>query len=129
GTLIGPEGEVIAENVICTVANKKYLIRAPEPNPFWHGETPFITAPLIRVPFSVWHKALYDGPAQLNFAINELFNLMLDGGIASVWGIKQLRANFLADPKQASGGIQQGTTLVVNDSLPEGAKVLEDCSV
>jgi len=125
GTLLNSDGSVAHRNVVATVANGKYLIRPPEPNPFWHQESPFVVAPLVRIPFSVWHKAIFDHASDLNLAINELFNLIIDGGIASVWGIKQLRIEDLEDPSQVENGIQQGTTLAVKQTLPHNAKVLE----
>lgn len=128
GTLLNNDGTVAHKNIVCTVANDRYLIRPPEPNPWWHQESPFVVAPLIRVPDSVWHKALYDHGSDLNIAINELFNLMLDGGLASVWGIKQLRMEDLEDPSQVAGGVRQGTTLAVKQTLPHNAKVLETVS-
>jgi hypothetical protein len=85
-------------------------------------------APIIRVPESVWHKALYDHGSDLNIAINELFNLILDGGLAAVWGIKQLRLEDLEDPGQVAGGVRQGVTLGVKQTLPHNAKVLETVS-
>ena len=128
GTLLDGEGKVLHENIFCAMANDKYLIRRPTPNPFWHQESPFIAVPLLRVPFSVWHKAIFDHAVQLNFASNEMFNLILDGGISSVWGIKQLRPDDLEDPRQVAGGIQQGDTLSVKNTLPHGMKVLETVS-
>ena len=128
GTILDEDGKVLHRNVVATVANEKFLIRPPEPNPFWHQESPFVKAPLIRVPDSVWHKAMFDDAVPLNEAMNELFNLMLDGGIASVWGIKQVRSDWLEDPGQVSNGIPQGSTLLVNDQMPVGAKVLEQLS-
>jgi hypothetical protein len=125
GTILDEDGRKLHPNCVATRANYKYLIRKPEDNPFWHQRSPFIACPLIRVPHSVWHKALYDSASDLNLALNEMFNLMLDGGIAAVWGIKQIRANHLEDTSQVSGGIPQGITLVVKDTLPAGAKVLE----
>jgi hypothetical protein len=128
GTLLDDNGEVAHRNVVATIANEKFLIRPPEPNPFWHQESPFVVRPLIRVPHSVWHKALYDHGSDLNLAINELFNLMLDGGMAAVWGIKQLRIEDLEDPRQVEAGIRQGQTLAVKQTLPNNAKVLETVS-
>lgn len=125
GTIIDAEGNIVHENVFCAMANNKYLIRKPTPNPFWHQESPFVVVPLIRVPFSTWHKALFDHASQLNYAANEIFNLIIDGGISSVWGIKQLRIDDLEDPRSVSDGIAQGDTLVVKNSLPHNAKVLE----
>jgi hypothetical protein len=125
GTLLNQDGTIAQRNIVCTVANDKIVIRKPTPNPFWHQESPFVVAPLIRVPFSVWHKALYDHAAELNLSINEFFNLILDGGLASVWGIRQVRVEDLEDPGQVAGGIPQGATLAVKQTLPHDAKVVE----
>lgn len=125
GTLLNSDGTIAHRNIVCTIANDQYLIRPPEPNPFWHQESPFIAEPIIRVPFSVWHKALYDDASNLNLAINEMFNLILDGGIAAVWGTRQIRLDDLDDPGQVSGGVSQGATLAVKATLPHGQKVME----
>jgi len=128
GTLLNNDGTVAHRNIVCTIANDKIIVRKPEANPFWHQESPFVAQPLIRVPFSVWHKALYDDASSLNLAINELFNLILDGGVAAVWGIKQIRVEDLEDPGQVAGGVKQGMTLAVKQTLPHNAKVMEECS-
>lgn len=125
GTLLNNDGTVAHRNCVATVANERYLIRKPEPNPFWHQESPFVVAPLIRVPFSVWHKALYDHAASLNITMNELFSLMIDGAIGAVWGIKQVRIEDLEDPSQVANGIPQGATLAVKSTLPHNAKVAD----
>lgn len=126
GTTINEDGTVDQTNVVGAVANEDVIIRPPEPNPWWHGESPFVSAPLQRVPHSVWHKALYDDAVGLNFAMNELFNLMLDGGIASVWGIRQVRPHLLANPGEISEGIPQGATLVMREDAPEGVGAVEN---
>jgi len=128
GTLLNADGTVAHRNCVCTMANDTYLIRPPEPNPFWHQESPFICEPIIRVPWAVWGKALFDDAVALNLAQNELFNLILDGGMASVWGVKQIRVEDLEDPSQVEGGLRQGTTLAVKQTLPHNAKVVEECS-
>lgn len=125
GTFLNPDGTVYAENALCAIANEKHLIRKIEPNPFWHGRSPFIAVPLIQVPYSVWGKALYDNAVMLNVALNELFNLMLDGGIAEVWGIRQVHTEWLENPAQVSGGVPQGATLAVNENCPVDGKVVE----
>ena len=125
GTLLNQDGTIAHRNIVCTIANDKFIIRKPEPNPFWHQESPFVAEPLIRVPFSVWHKALYDHAAELNLSINEFFNLILDGGLAAVWGTRQVRVEDLEDPGQVAGGIPQGATLAVKQTLPHNAKVVE----
>jgi hypothetical protein len=125
GTLLKSDGTVAHRNCVCTVANKRYLIRKPEPNPFWHQMSPFIAEPIVRIPWSVWGKALFDDAVSLNLAQNELFNLILDGGMAAVWGTRQIRLEDLEDPSQVSGGLKQGMTLAVKQTLPHNAKVVE----
>lgn len=128
GTLLNQDGTVSKERVTWTIANEKYLIKKPVSFHFWHGEDPFIKIPLIRKPFTVWHTAIYDSVVPLNFALNDLFNLMLDGGLASVWGIKQIRMDYLENPEEVTGGIPQGKTLAISEDAPEGAKVIEQVS-
>lgn len=125
GTLLNDDGSVLMHNCTCAIANERFLIRKPVPNPFWHGMSPFVCAPIIRVPGSTHHKAIFDEASALNFAMNELYNLFIDGALASVWGIRQLRQDFLDDPNQVSDGIPQGETLICNSNLPPGEKVLE----
>jgi len=125
GNLLNSDGELIHENIVCTIANDQFVIQKPTKNPYWHQESPFVVTPLLSVPHSVWSKALMDAPTSLNLAINELFNLSLDGGMMSVHGIKQVRESWLSDTSQVADGISAGTTLKVNDSCPPGMKALE----
>lgn len=128
GTILDENGKRLHRNCVATLANDRVLIRRPEPNPFWHQESPFVVAPLVRVPHSVWHKALYDHASSLNVDLNEVFSLMVDGGLAAVWGVRQIRMDALEDPNQVVDGIPQGTTLAVNATLPSGQKVMEECT-
>lgn len=125
GTILGPNGRPIHKDVVWTIANNKYLIRKPEPFPLWHGEDPFVVAPLIQNPHTVWSKALYDDVMSLNMALDELYNLILDGGIASVWGVRQVRESWMVNPSQIAGGIPQNATIAVNEECPIDGKVVE----
>lgn len=127
GTMIDEDGSVLERDVICAVANDKYVIRKPKPFPYWHGSHPFVEAPLIRVPGSTWHKAVYDHAASLNIALNEMYNLMLDGAMAAVWGVKQLRPDMLEDPSQVSNGIPPGTTLILAEGAASQQLAFESC--
>ncbi len=124
GTILDSEGKVVHRNVRWTVANDKYLIRKPEPNPFWHQESPFVVGSLLRVPFSVFHRALFDNAVRLNLAMNELFNLMIDGSIGAVWGVRQVKPGMIANFSDFTDGIPQGATLFVKDEMPDGQPVM-----
>lgn len=125
GTLLNSEGEVEHENIVCTIANDRFVIQKPEANPFWHQESPYVKSSLLSVPHAVWPKAPMDSATKLNFAANEIFNLLLDSSIVSVHGIKQVRVDWLEDQAQVANGVQAGDTLKVNSSCPPGMKVLE----
>jgi hypothetical protein len=125
GDIVDETGNILHENVTWTIANDLYLIAPPKKNPFWHGESPFVVTPIIRVPFSSWHKALMDAPTAHNLAANELYNLILDGGIMTTHGIKQVRPDWLEDPTEVENGVGPGATLKANTNCPPGAKVLE----
>lgn len=118
-------GELMYENVVVTIANDEHIIRKPTPNPLWHQRSPITAAPLLEVANSVWHTALMDAATKHNRALIEIFNLTLDAAMLQVHGIKQLRVDVLADPKQVSDGIRAGDTLQVTSALPAGAKALE----
>lgn len=125
GSLLDNNGDIVHENIVCTIANDRFVIQKPTPNPFWHQESPYVKASLLSVPHAVWPKAIMDAATALNFSSNEIFNLMLDSGIMSVHGIKQIRKDWLEDPSQVANGIEQGMSLAVNASCPPGMKVLE----
>lgn len=125
GTIVDQDGNVIMTDCICAMGNKTTLIRKPKKNSSWTGNRPYVSAPITRVPHSVWHRAAMDAAAALNQAENELFNLMLDGGMMSVHGIKQIREHWLDDPTQISDGIGPGDVLRTNTACPPGQKVLE----
>jgi hypothetical protein len=125
GTILDDQGKVLHENCVLAIANERFLVRPPKPNPLWHGESPFVAAPIIRVQRSVWHKALADAGTNLNHALNEVFNLMLDAGLQSVFGVRQLRKDWLDNPSQVNDGVPAGTTLIVNSRCPPGGKVME----
>jgi hypothetical protein len=126
GTILEPAtGKVVKKDVVWTVADDRIVIQEPTDYPFWHNAPPLISAAFIRVPRSVWHKALMDAPTQTNIALNELYNLMVDAGMNDAHGIKQIRADWLEDESQVSNGIYPGITLKVNSQCPPGGKVLE----
>lgn len=124
-TFLDETGRAILRNAVATIANDHYVIRKPVPNPYWHQHSPFVAAPLIRIPFSEWHKAVQDNAVALNNAQNELLNLIIDGGYEAVWGVRQLHLDWLEDPTQVQDGIAPGDTLLLRQEVPANAKVLE----
>lgn len=126
GTIVDQEtGEILAENIVMTIANRSTIIRKPTPNPLWHQKSPIVAAALIEVAHSVWGIALMDAGTKHNRALTELFNLMLDSAMKAIWGVNQIRTDVLDDPTQITDGIRWGMNLKVNSSLPIGGHVVE----
>lgn len=127
GTIVDQAtGDILAENVVVTIANEDTVIRKPTPNPQWHQRTPNVAAALIEVAHSVWGIALMDAGTKHNRSLIEIFNLILDSAMKAVWGIAQLKVDKLDDPKQITDSITWGTTFKVGSSLVPGEKVYEE---
>jgi hypothetical protein len=101
------------------------LIQKPTPNPWWHGKSPFVVSPIIRVPKSQWHKALMDAPTLHNKALNEIYNLILDSGMMAAYGLKQYRPDYMEDESSAAEGFAPGQSIAVSSDCPPGMKVVE----
>jgi hypothetical protein len=126
GTILDPHsGKILYENVTWTVANDRFLIQKPTPNPFWHQMSPFLAKGIVRTPHAVWPKALMDAGTRHNIALNELYNLIFDAGMMATHGIKQIRPDWLENEAQIASGIRPGMTVEANSSCPPGMKVLE----
>lgn len=125
GTVLDRQGNILHENIVMTLANDKYLIRPPTPNPNWHQKSPYVAVPILEVPHAVWPKALMDAPSMHNIALNEIYNLIVDGAMKSVHGISQIRVDWLDDVSQISDGLAPGDALRANGQCPPGAKVAE----
>jgi hypothetical protein len=125
GTVINPTtGEVEMENCVITIANDTDILRK-DPNPLWHQRRPYNYSPLMEVANSVWHKAPMDAPTQHAKSQIEIYNLLVDAAMKQVHAVSQIRSDALKDPAQVIGGIEAGTALDVNMTLPAGAKVME----
>lgn len=118
-------GELLAENMVFTLANEQVMIRKPTSNPLWHQKRPIVAAALIEVSHSVWGVAMMDAGTKHNRSLIEVFNLMLDSAMKAVWGVNQIRIDALNDVSQVTNGVRWGTSLLVNSSLPVGGKVME----
>ncbi len=125
GTILDQDGNVEHENCVMTLANDRYVIRKPTPNPLWHQGSPYEVTPLLEAPYGVWPRALMDSPTRHNIAANEIYNLMLDGAMRAANGVTQIRQDWLEDPSQVSGGINPGTALNLNSMAPPGAHAVE----
>lgn len=117
-------GEVYATNQLVTVAAGEVL-RYPTPNPFWHGFSPFVRTALLRTPKAPVHNALVDRAVPVAEAENETIALMVDGGLNSVLGIRQVRPEILDNPASIANGIGAGFTAILKKNVPPGVNFME----
>lgn len=73
GHALGPEGQAYY-----ILANRKYLVWGPEPNPYWHKEIPLLVSPLLRIPFATYGKSLISTSLDPMDAWVEILNMMID---------------------------------------------------
>lgn len=126
GTIVDEtNGDILAENVVMTVANEQHVIRKPTENPMWHQRTPIVAAALIEVANSVWGVALMDAGVKHSRSLTEIFNLILDSAMKAIWGINQIRVDLLEDPTQVTDGVRWGTNIKVGPATVPGQKVME----
>lgn len=131
GTVLAEDGSVYEwqdsdgkktplENIFCVVANEKEIILDPRRNERWSGKAPYIYIDPMRSP-GTGRKAILDAGTDINHAENELFTLMLAGGIKSVHNTTWSRPSWIANKEVLTGGIKDGENIEVTESAPINA--------
>ena len=123
GNLIHPQnGTLLAKNVLVFATGNRVLKqngRRVQPNPMMHGRRPFVNVPLVPTPTSPIHHAFLDIARPLVEVESELTNLVIDGGVAAIHGIKEVREYMLEDPNQLANGLVPGIELTVREGQPD----------
>jgi hypothetical protein len=97
------------EDCWCVLADRQHLIRAPEPNPFWHGKWPFVRFHSNPVPFSPYGKALISDISGMAKQYTELGNLVFDAAILDaipIWEVNQSAMAYEAQTIRIHPGMQ-----------------------
>ena len=102
--IVNNEGKLVHQNVLCVVANDKWLIRGPEKNPFWHEMDWLVYASAVTVPLSVYGKTYMEDWSGLMNTFVHLTNLILDGVNTSVMNAYVANPFALEDPNQIKEG-------------------------
>lgn len=131
GTILAEDGSIYEweasdgskaplENIFCVIANEKEVILDPRRNERWSGKAPYIYIDPMRSP-GTGRKAILDAGTDINHAENELFTLMLAGGIKSVHNVTASRPSWIANKEVLTGGVKDGDNIELTDSAPLGA--------
>lgn len=90
GPLINKENKVEREHVKFIVANEKHIIGEVEDNPYPDKSTPYIYAPVIKVPFRSHGKALTEDVNAIEDAFNDFLMMQLDNGLWQMLGVTEI---------------------------------------
>ena len=117
--------EIELRNVIIVMANESEIISNPRPFPCWDGTSDIISMQVLRSNINTYGKSLLAPGVDMNKAEDELINACIDAGLKESYNVNSLKLHGLAEKKQASGGIKYGTTLLQNNQLAPGEKLIE----
>jgi hypothetical protein len=126
--IIGPDGKPLhGGRTLTTVAQKQFLVRGPEVNPYWHGQDWVLYAPLVTVPMSVYGRSYMEDFGAVARAYTELTNLLLDAVFTSSLKAFVMVPGLLLNPQQASEGIHPNKQFLLEEGVrPEDfAKALD----
>lgn len=113
--LIMPDGTVAASNSLVVVANDRFIIRGPEPNPWRHGCDWLVFTPMVSVPMSVYGRTYMEDWADVADAFIELTNLIIDGVFTSTLKAFAAKPDMLVDPTQLNEGLSPNVVFLLDD--------------
>lgn len=116
GTVIDGSGNVLAKDALMVVGNRQFLIRGPEPNPFWHKKDWMVFAPLVTVPLSVYGRSYMEDFGSVATAFNTLTNMLLDAVHTSSLKAFAVVPEMLLNPEQLNEGITPNKTFLLDGS-------------
>lgn len=114
-TVVNSQGEKIADRALLVLANKQFLIRGPEKNPFWHGNDWTVYAPLVTAPLSVYGRSYMEDFGSVADTFIELTNMLLDAVYTSSLKAFAVVPGMLLNPEQVAAGITPNKTFMLDD--------------
>jgi len=104
-TLLDLDGRAVQRNVLCLVANRKYLVRGPEPNPFKHGTDWIVYAPAVSVPTSVYGRSYMETWSSIAKTFVAMTNVIVDSAFLASMKAFAVVEDMLEDPTELEEGI------------------------
>lgn len=116
-TVVGAQGQLLADRALMVVANNRHLIRGPETNPFWHGNDWLLYAPLVTVPLSVYGRSYMEDFGAVAKTFTELTNMILDAVHTSSIKAYAMVPGMLVNPAQAADGISPNKVFFLEEGF------------
>ncbi len=117
GTVVDSTGKVLAKDALMVVGNRKFLVRGPEKNPFWHGKDWLVYAPLVTTPLSVYGRSYMEDFGSVAKTFHNLTNLILDAVQTSALRAFAVVPEMLMDPGQLAEGISPNKTFLLEAGM------------
>lgn len=108
GTMLDLNGNVLFRRCYAVMVNEKYMLVRPRPVPEALWPDPFIVAPIIERPFSVWHQSLVENVAGLQILLSEFINLMMDANLFASIKAFEVDMDLVFDPSEFRSGVYPG---------------------
>lgn len=120
--------EIELKDVVVTLANKSVIIQEPMKFPTYSGESLFISMQLERSNINNYGNGLLRGGVDMNKAEDALLNAAIYAGLKEGYNVNTIKAHGLVNAKQVEDGIPYGATLLQNDNLAPGEKLIDSVS-
>jgi len=114
-TVVGRDGEILADRSLMVLANDNYLIRGPEKNPFWHGKDWLTYTPLVSAPLSVYGRSYMEDFGSVAKTFNDLTNMIIDAVHTSSLKAWAMVPDMLLNPNQIAEGISPNKIFMLED--------------
>lgn len=136
GTILDKDGNIMEyeksdgskmmlENVVITFGNEECMLHEPKKNPRYTGNSPFLSTRILRTNLNEFGRAPLMAGVEMNRAENKLIGSIIDAAIQSQYNVKIIKAKGLAKPEQVQGGVKPNQTILQNDELSPGEKLME----
>lgn len=112
GNVVDAKGELVKRNCTWSIVNDSYVLRKPIANEFLHGLWPFVYGPLVRKPFSDYHKGFFEDGYSLAKSLTDTYNITADTNAFASLNAFEIDVDQIHDPEQLKTGIYPGKVLV-----------------
>lgn len=126
--LVNEEGEVVEEDALIVVANERFVIRGPEPNPFTHNRDWVVFTPMISVPMALYGRSYMEDWADVADAFIEMTNLILDASFTSSINAFIANPNLLENPSQLDDGIHPNKIFTTSEDIDDVRRFIGEIS-
>lgn len=104
-SVVDARGNLVMDNDVVIIANDQFMIRGPEPNPFWHKKDWLVYTPLVPVPLSPYGRSYMEDFGSVAKIFTDLTNLILDATYTASMKAYAMVPAMLKDPTQVNSGI------------------------